>query len=202
MSESPLSQTSDDRLADILFAGEEVEEEIMVGDARIAVTSHRVLAFTPDGDERLFDHADRPNVVDAGVQTAGQRGYLSWAVRSVVYGGVLVGGGSLLHNSGVLTTVGGSDVPAGQSISGVDRAIRIAWNLFNVLTDAFVVVGVVLLALAAAFAVRYHLSRSEELVIERLGRDPIRISADDEEAEAAARQLRALVGTSSNPRND
>ncbi|WP_327053283.1 hypothetical protein [Halomicrococcus gelatinilyticus] len=202
MSESPLSQTSDDRLAELLFAGEEVEEEIPVGGARIVVTSHRVLAFTPEGDERLFDHADRPNVVDARVRTAGRGQYLSWAVRSMVYGGVLVGFGTLLHNSGVLATVGGSNVPGGRAIGGVDRAIRVASDLFGVLTDVFLFLGVALLVLAAAFAVRYYASQSEELVIERLGRDAICIPADAERAETAARQIRGIVGTSSNRRND
>ncbi len=45
MGQSPLSQASDDRLLDMLFAGEEIEEEIELEGARIAVTSHRLLAF-------------------------------------------------------------------------------------------------------------------------------------------------------------
>ncbi|WP_433626414.1 hypothetical protein [Halomicrococcus sp. NG-SE-24] len=202
MHESPLSQTTDDRLADILFAGEEIEEEITVDDARIAVTSHRVLAFMPGGGDRQFDHADRPNVVDASVQTTGRRRYLSWAVRSVVYGAVLVGGGYLLHSSGVLSTFDGTSVPNNQAVGDVGRMIGTFSNLFGVLTDVLVLVGVVLLAVAAALAGLYYASRSEELVIERAGREPIRVPVGGEQAEAAASRIRSLVGTSSKPRND
>ncbi|WP_458188893.1 hypothetical protein [Haladaptatus sp. NG-WS-4] len=202
MQQSPLSQASDDRLLDMLFAGEEIEDEIELTDARIAVTSHRVLAFMPEGGERRFDHEDRPNVLDAQVQPAGHQGYLSWSVRSFVYGVLLLGGGYLINSSGVLTQFGAAETTSGQVVGGVKELITLMIGLFTVLTDVLLLAGGGLLLAAVVFGGLYLASRSEELVIERAGRDPIRVPVDGEEAKDAARRIREAVGTSSKPSAD
>ena len=194
MRQSPLSQASDDRLLDMLFAGEEIEEEIELEGARIAVTSHRVLAFMPNGGGRRFDHADRPNVLDASVQPAGKNGYLSWSVRSVVYGLILLGGGYLLNSSGILTELGETKAPDGQIGGGVSQMISSMATMFAALTDVLLLVGVVLLLAATLFGGLYLATRSEELVIERAGRDPIYVPVNGEEAEDAARRVRSALG--------
>ncbi|WP_227374752.1 hypothetical protein [Haladaptatus halobius] len=202
MQQSPLSQASDDRLLDMLFAGEEIEEEIELKGARIAVTSHRVLAFMPEGGGRRFDHEDRPNVLNASVQPAGQHGYLSWSVRSLVYGTILLGGGYLITSSGILTQLGGTQESGGQVVGGVNQLITLMVGMFSVLLDAFLLVGAVLVLAAVALGGLYLASRSEELVIERAGRDPICVPVDGKEAEDAARRLRETLGTSSKPSAD
>ncbi|WP_266078983.1 hypothetical protein [Haladaptatus caseinilyticus] len=194
MRQSPLSQASDDRLLDMLFAGEDIEEEIELEGARIAVTSHRVLAFMPEGGGRRFDHADRPNVLDASVQPTGQDGYLSWTVRSIVYGMVLLGGGYLLNSSGVLTQLGNTKGPDSHIVGGIEGMIASMAIMFGVLTDALLLIGGVLLFAAIVFGGLYFVTRSEELVIERAGRDPIYVPVDGKEAEDAARRIRSALG--------
>src|SRR6056297_2404534 len=169
MSQSPLSQATDDRLSEMLFQGEEVEDEFTVEGARVAVTTHRVLVFTPEGEGRRFDHADRPNVVDATVETTGRDSYVGWGVRAGIYGAVLFGGGLLLETSGLLDSLGGGGL---------------------------LVVG------ALALVGFYVRSRERELVIERAGRDPMRVPVRDDDAEEVARRLRTAVGTGSKPRGD
>ncbi|MFC7081650.1 hypothetical protein [Halorussus caseinilyticus] len=123
MSQSPLSQATDDRLSEMLFQGEEVEEEFTVEGARVAVTTHRVLVFTPDGDGRRFDHADRPNVLDANVETTGQGSYVEWGVKTGVYGAVMLGGGVLLKTSGILDRLGTVNAPEDAPGSGIAQLV-------------------------------------------------------------------------------
>ncbi|MCO8242872.1 MULTISPECIES: hypothetical protein [unclassified Haladaptatus] len=202
MGQSPLSQASDDRLLDMLFAGEEIEEEIELEGARIAVTSHRLLAFMPEGEDRRFDHEDRPNVLDARVQAAGHPDYLSWCVRSFIYGLLLVGGGYLLDSSGLLTDFGDTNTASAQAVAGVQGMVGTMVHAFSLLTSILLLVGGVLLLVAIILGILYLFTRSEELIIERAGRDPIRIPVDGNEAEDAARRIRAAVGTGSKPSID
>ncbi len=202
MGQSPLSQASDDRLLDMLFAGEEIEEEIELEGARVAVTSHRLLAFMPEGGERRFDHEDRPNVLDARVQSAGHPDYLSWCVRSFIYGLLLVGSGYLLNSSGLLTNSGDTNTPNTQAVAGIQQMIGTMADAFSLLTSVLLLVGGILLVAAIVLGILYLLTRSEELIIERAGRDPIRIPINGNEAEDAACRIRAAVGTSSKPSID
>ncbi|GAA0224994.1 hypothetical protein ACFFQF_09940 [Haladaptatus pallidirubidus] len=194
MRQSPLSEASDDRLLDMLFAGEDIEEEIELDGARIAVTSHRVLAFMPEGGGRRFDHADRPNVLNASVQPTGRDGYLSWTIRSVVYGLILLGGAFLINSSGLLAKLGSTEASNDQIIGDVGQMISSMAIVFGILMDALLLIGGVLFFSAFALGTLYFVTRSEELVIERAGRDPIYVPVNGNEAEDAARRIRSALG--------
>jgi hypothetical protein len=202
MEQSPLSQASDDRLLDMLFAGEEIKEEIELEGARIAVTSHRLLAFMPEGGERRFDHEDRPNVLDACVQAAGRPDYLSWSVKSFVYGLLLVGCGYLLNSSGLLTEFDSARSADQQALLAVQQMVGTMVSAFSLLASILLPVGGILVLAALVFAALYFVTRSEELIIERAGRGPIRIPVDGSEAEDAACRIRAAIGTHSKPSAD
>lgn len=203
MNQSPLSQATDDRLDSMLFQGEEVEEEFTMEGARVAVTTHRVLVFTPDGDAngRLFDHADRPNVLDANVQTSGRDSYAGWGVKSAVYGVVFLGGGFVVQSSGILNTLGAIETPESGPGAGIAQFAAMLPTVFTLLITGLLLVGALLLLAGAALGGLYYTSRSCELVIERAGRDAIRVPMkEDEDGESIARNLRTAVGTSSKPR--
>jgi len=202
MSQSPLSQATDDRLSEMLFQGEEVEDEFTVEGARVAVTTHRVLVFTPDGEGRRFDHADRPNVVDASIETTGHDSYVGWGVRAGVYGAVLFGGGLLLKTSGLLDSLGGVTPPEDAPGAGIAQLVSVLPKALGMLTTGLLVGGGLLVVVALALVGFYFSSRERELVIERAGRDPMRVPVRDDDAEEVARRLRTAVGTSSKPRSD
>ena len=202
MSQSPLSQATDDRLSEMLFQGEEVEDEFTVEGARVAVTTHRVLVFTPEGEGRRFDHADRPNVVDATVETTGKDSYVGWGVRAGVYGTVLFGGGLLLKTSGILDSLGGVTPPDDAPGAGIAQLVSLLPKALGMLTTVLLVGGGLLVVGALALVGFYFSSRERELVIERAGRDPMRVPVRDDDAEEVARRLRTAVGTSSKPRSD
>ena len=202
MSQSPLSQATDDRLSSMLFQGEEVEDELSVEGARVVVTTHRVLVFTPDGDGRRFDHADRPNVVDATVETTGRDSYASWGVKSGVYGAVLLGAGVLLKSSGILDSLGAAASPEGASGAEVSGLLGRLPQMLGALTDGVLIGGVLLLLAAGALTAMYLQSRKQELVIERAGRDPMRVPLLSDDAEQIVDRLRTAIGTGSKPRGD
>jgi hypothetical protein len=202
MSQSPLSQATDDRLASMLFQGEEIEDEFTVKGARVAVTTHRVLVFTPDGDGRRFDHADRPNVLDASVETTGRSSYVGWGVRTGIYGTVLLGSGILLKSSGVLDQLDGTAPSTDAPGAEIAQMVSLLPKLLGTLTNVLLVVGGLLLLAAVALVGLYYESRKRELVIERAGREPMRAPVSGEDAERVARQLRTTVGTGSKPRSD
>ena len=204
MSQSPLSQATDDRLANMLFQGEEVEEEFTADGARVAVTTHRVLVFTPDGDAngRRFDHADRPNVVDATVRTSGRESYVGWGARVAVYGVVLLGGGFLLKSSGIVDEFGSVSPPDSAPAGGIVQFVDVLPHALAAMTDVFLLLGGLLLLAAGGLLALYFGSRSRELVIERSGRDPIRVPVRNDDGERIARRLRTVVGTASKPSGD
>lgn len=202
MSQSPLSQATDDRLSEMLFQGEEVEDEVTVEGARVAVTTHRVLVFTPEGEGRRFDHADRPNVLDATVETTGKDSYVGWGVRAGIYGAVLLGGGLLLKTSGLLDSLGDVTPPEDAPGAGIAQLVSFLPRALGMLTTGLLVGGGLLVVGALALVGFYFSSRERELVIERAGRDPMRVPVRDDDAEEVARRLRTAVGTSSKPRSD
>ncbi len=156
----------------------------------------------PEGGERRFDHEDRPNVLDARVQAAGRPDFLSWCVRSFIYGLLLVGGGYLLNSSGVLTDFNTANTPNTRAVGGVQQMIGNMVSAFSLLTSVLLLVGGILVFAAIVLGLLYLFTRSEELIIERAGRDPIRIPVDGDEAEDAARRIRTAVGTGSKPSAD
>lgn len=202
VSQSPLSEATDDRLANMLFQGEEVEDEYTVEGARVAVTTHRVLVFTPEGDGRRFDHADRPNVLDANVETTGHSSYVTWSVRSAVYGTVLLGGGVLLKVSGILEQLGGTQPPADAPGAEIAQMVSLLPEVLGTLMNALLVCGGLLLVVSFGLVGLYLESREQELVIERAGREPMRVPASGDDAERVARRLRTRVGTGSKPSTD
>lgn len=202
MSQSPLSQATDDRLSSMLFQGEEVEEELSIDGARVAVTTHRVLVFTPDGDGRRFDHADRPNVLDADVETTGRGSYASWGAKSGVYGVVLLGGGLLLKSSGILDSLGAATPSESAPGAGIAGALGRLPQMLGAFTDGILLGGGLLLLAAAALAAMYLRSRKQELVIKRAGRDAMRVPLRGDDGEQVARRLRTAIGTDSKPRGD
>ncbi len=202
VSQSPLSQATDDRLSQMLFQGEEVKEEFTLEGARVAVTTHRVLVFTPDREGRRFDHADRPNVIDASVETTGADSYVGWSVRAAIYGAVLFGGGVLLETSGILDGLGGTQPPQDAPGADIAQLVSLLPKAFDALTAALLVGGGLLVVVALALAGLYFSSRERELVIERAGQDPMRVPVRDDDAKEVARRLRTAVGTGSKPRSD
>jgi hypothetical protein len=85
-----------DRADDLLFDGEAVEAEVAVGDGGVVVTTHRVLAFTPDREGPNYRTVDRPNVEGVDLTTKGTWAFLERGLKALVAGIVLIGAGQLI----------------------------------------------------------------------------------------------------------
>ncbi|MFB6107107.1 MAG: hypothetical protein ABEJ70_09060 [Halobacteriaceae archaeon] len=145
----------------LLFEGERVEATVPVGESRVVVTSHRVLALTPGGDGANYRHADRPNVGSVTVDTSGTTDYLGPALRAAVVGVVLLGAGATVDFDGLLgaTTVDAGAVPLG-GLRGLLGTLRTALALFD---EAALTAGALALAFGLGGIGLYVRSRERRL---------------------------------------
>ena len=74
---------------DLLFDGERVRRSVSLGDNRVVVTSHRLLAFTPGRSGENYRQVDVPNVTDVRAGNEGESILVFQAARMYLYGGVL-----------------------------------------------------------------------------------------------------------------
>jgi len=161
------------RVEDLLYDGESVEESIELGTARVVVTSHRVLAFTPEMEGENFTQADLPNVESVDVGSVSDRGLLSRAIQFGVVGAVLVVLGLVIDFESIL---GGAtfDADAAQEV-GAGGIISLAQRFisFMIQLDYLMrVFGVLALGLAAVLFGVYWFLRDPTLRITVAGDKP------------------------------
>ena len=180
-------------LADMLFEGETIEEEIAVSRGTLAVTTHRVLALTGEGDDQRFSHADLPNIQDAQLKTRGRLVYLFWAVRCGVIGLLLLGGGVLLRTNQMFQSLLETDLSNTQAVAVVGDLLAMVTTWLSMLNVLLVFVGLLLTAAGLGLVGLYLNTRDRELVIEVVDRDPIAVPVDEEEGMHAISRLKASL---------
>jgi hypothetical protein len=158
------------RVEDLLYDGESVRESVLAGSGRIVVTTHRVLAFTPDDRETRFRQVDRPNVTGVGLAYRTQRNLRSYGLRLAVPGVALSLVGLLVDFEGA-TTDAMSGLPESGGID-VFQATEILFVLFARLNETLLQVGGLLLLLAVIVGGLYWYRREQRLVIEIAGSTP------------------------------
>ena len=176
------------RLEDLLFQGETVEERTALGGSQLAVTTHRVLVFTPDAEGKTFDHADCPNVRGASVRTGGDPRYRDWMVRSAVYGLAMLSGGYLIDRNVLSSLLDAAPSASGAAAVGIGILDTVT-AILSMLSGLLLLSGVAAVVAAGALLWRYNTSRARELVIEVAGRDPIRVPVTETEGESAVALL-------------
>lgn len=157
-----------------LYAGESVVAREGFGTGWVAVTTHRLLVYTPDTDGPRFSGYDRPNVEDVRVETGGEGRYLAVLPRVAVYAVVLLGGWFAFGRAGLADLLA---VDAGNSLSvvgmaGLFRTIRRAVELLEL---ALLGSGLVLVVAAIALCGLYLRSRRARVVVDVAGTEPVRI---------------------------
>lgn len=175
--------------------GERIETAVPVGDSGVVVTSQRVLAFAPEGDGPSYRSVERPNVEGVRLATTGDERWLGYVLRGgiVAVAGIGVGltadFGSLL----AVETVGAAGTGAGQVGMGGIVAIlgRIA-RLLETLDEAFLVAGLLALAVALAALGKYVHSRAHVLVVDVAGDDDVHVPAP-KGSDDARRRIRCAL---------
>ncbi len=161
------------RVEQLLYDGEEVDHQ--VGDDRmgVVVTSHRVLAFTPEADGANFRAVDRPNVVDVERTNTGETRWLVSGSKWLVVGVLLAIGGLVFDFEGIF---GGVEVnqEAGQvGLGGILGLFALLRTIFAVMDDALILGGS-LASLGGLAAIGWYLqSRTPSIRIDVAGEDDI-----------------------------
>ncbi|MFP8954645.1 hypothetical protein ACLI4Z_17010 [Natrialbaceae archaeon A-arb3/5] len=179
------------RIEQLLYDGEDVQRRVEVGSSTVAVTSHRVLAFTPDSDGPAYRYADRPNVRSATIETGGSARSLFWATVAGVLGLSLLVTAALFSFADLVPDVdtGGGDA-VGSTGDVVGGALGTVETMLVLVDLGILLGGVLLLAVAAGSVALYSRSRSRNLVIEVRGEADIELpAAGVDDAGAVALEL-------------
>ena len=178
---------------DLLYEGESVRETVPVGAGGVVVTSHRLLAFTPDREGANYRQVDRPNVEGATCRTSGEFQFLQQAVKALVVGAVLVAAGMTVNLEGMVSGIsldsGGAASAVG--IGGMLGLLQSMLSLLAQLDDLLRIFGGLALAFGAVVLAVYLWSRERMLVISVAGDEDIELSAPDDEG--VVEQLQAAV---------
>lgn len=181
------------RVDDLLFDGERVETTVDVGEGGVVVTSHRVLAFTPETDGANYDYVDRPNV--AGVERAarGSAQFLFHAVKALLVGAVLLAAGLTVSLDDM---VGGIELTTtgGMGLGGFLGLMQSLLSVLAMLDDIMTAAGALALLLGAALLGMYARTRRNLLVVEVAGDDDLELPAAGDAVDGAADQLALAVG--------
>ena len=179
----------------VTYGGETVVEAIPLAGGTVGVTTHRVIALTPDAEGPTVQAAPRPNVDGVTETSAGDAAHGLRAVRFGVYAAALVGGSYLMRFDSF------TSVDAPTNAAGAGQVVSMALAMTNVLSvvdDVLRIAGGVVLLVALAFAALYGLSRDRELQVTVAGADPLVVPLAPGEP-AGAERLRAAVEKASNP---
>lgn len=186
--------TPADAFDGLTYAGESVVDAVAVSGGTVGVTTHRVLALTPEGDGPNLQAADRPNVESIGPGSAGDATHGVRAVRYGVYALALFGGSFLVGFDSMEAVEPSTAAGAGEVVS---MAMQLT-NLLSLVDDVLRIAGVVALVAALGFAALYGHSRDRHLRVQVAGGDPIRVPIRRGEP-ARVDRLRAAVEKASNP---
>lgn len=183
-----------DRAEELLYDGESIEQEIDVATATVVVTSHRVLAFTPESDGANFLQADRPNVTGVSLHSEGDSSFLNQGLRAALYGIVLVAAGLFLPLDAILGGVSMPSATGELGIGGILGLFQTMLDLIRSLDDIMRLFGLLLLAFSVVPLGVYLWSREQTLEIGVAGEgEPIRIPTPDMETTQVVEQLEDAI---------
>jgi hypothetical protein len=177
----------------LLYDGERVRESVAVADDRVVVTTHRVLALTPNADGANFRAVDRPNVEGVELSTGGTGRYLRWTIRPLVLGAILVVAGTQLDLGDPLSGMDTSSAEA-TGTGGILSTVSSLTSLLAVLDEVMLAVGAVCLLVVALLLGLYLYSRETALVIGVAGDDDVRLPVGGGHESAAARLESVVAG--------
>jgi hypothetical protein len=150
----------EDRASELLYAGESLQEAAAWRSVGLAVTSHRVLASTPERDGPNLRVYQRPNVTAVEETQVGPAGSLVAGAKWLVLGVALAVAGAVLDLEGTMGSVPESGAVGVEWIGGVFGLFRTA---FALLDDVLLLVGLVGIVAGIGF-VGWYLFRRETVL--------------------------------------
>lgn len=182
-----------DRVEQLLYDGESVRETVEFDAATVVVTSHRVLAFTPEADGANFRQVERPNVDGVATGARSRDGLLERGVRYGLVGAVLVVAGQFVTLDGIL---GGVDLNSRATselgLGGIMGTLQAMLNLLTQLDQLMQIFGALAVLLAVVLLAVYWVTREETLVIHVAGGDDVHLPRPRDADSARERLARAV----------
>lgn len=157
---------------DLLFEGESVRRTVSLGDNRVVVTSHRLLAFTPSAGGENYRQADLPNVSDVRAGYDGEETLVAQALQVFLYGGILLAVGVLFDFESLVPTDAFSGTGEGAAqlgIGGLLGMMQRMLELIAMIDDISRALGALLLLLGAFIVAVYLLTRDRVVVVSVAG---------------------------------
>lgn len=170
------------RVDDLLYESESIEEVVDIDDARVVVTSHRVMTFTPNMDGENFEQVERPNVTGVATSAQSRTSLAAKSIRYGVYGVMLILAGVLIDFENL---VGGIQFDASATEeTGAGGIVSVAQGMLDALAalDEFMqVIGALTLLVAVVLFAVYWLLRTPTLAITVAGDgDELHVPRPDE----------------------
>ena len=189
---------------DLLYESERVRNEVDLEAGRVVVTTHRLLAFTPDDEGTNFRDVDLPNVTSVAGGHRGESTLVAQGLRFLLYGGVLLAVGVFVDFSAfVPTDAFGANAGAtgriglGGFVSIMNRFIGLIASLDRIAR----VLGAVLLLFSTFVFGVYLLTRDRVLVVEVAGDEDVQVPASGEEVDDAVTALERVLFESDDGRD-
>ncbi len=170
-----------DRAEELLYEGEETVERVSTGEGGVVVTTHRVLAFTPDAEGSNYEAVERPNVAGVEREATGEQRLLGLAAKVLVVGLALTGAGLAIDMDSLIGDVSLSSGTGAVGMGGVLSTVQTMLDLLAHLDEVVTVVGALALLVGTALLGAYAYTRRRVLVVEVAGDEDVAVpvSGDD-----------------------
>ena len=170
------------KVEDLLYESESVEEVVDIDTARVVVTSHRVLTFTPEMDGENFEQVERPNVTGVATSALSRTGLAAKSVRYGVYSAMLMLAGLFINFDSLIGDVQfDSQAAQGTGAGGIIGLAQGMLNFFARLDQFMQMIGALGLLVAVVIFAVYWLLRTPTLAIEIAGdRDDLHVPRPDD----------------------
>lgn len=177
----------------LCYEGEEITEVIRLGEGGVAVTTHRVMAFSPHADGENFADADRPNVEGVERDEGGDAVWLQRGAKALVVGAIVVVAGAVVDMEAIVGDV--SLTGAGRvGFGGVLEIIQGVLGFLAMLDDLLLLVGGIALLAAAASLGVYLQSRETTLRVAVAGGEDLTVPVEEwPAADVVGRLERAIA---------
>ncbi len=183
------------KVDDLLYESESVEEVVDIKEARVVVTSHRVLTFTPTMDGENFEQVERPNVTGVSTSALARTSLAARSIRYGIYSAMLMLAGLFIDFGGL---IGGASFDSqslqGTGASGIAGMAQGMLNFFTQLDDLMRMVGALGLLVAVVIFAVYWLLRTPTLAITVAGdREDIHVPRPDDPGFAVTALEEAII---------
>lgn len=182
------------RIERLLYDGESVQETVEFGATSVVVTSHRVLAVTPEMEGENLRQVERPNVAGVAAGARASPGLLERGLKCGVVGALLAAAGYVVDLDGLLGGVALRNRATTEL--GIGNAVGSLQGLLGLLTQLdqlLRAVGALALLLAVVLVGAYRLTRDETLVVEVAGGEDVHVPRPSDLDATADRLERAIA---------